>query len=860
MVSDGGGFLERDQIHWSQSAIKRSTWGVRYAMIPVWPLRTGLYLAFVLGGAAALIYEVAWLEQFTNLLGSSGITITLILMAFMSGLGLGSWLLGRLGDRLPARRIAIVYGVLEAGIGLYALAIPSILEWCEAAYIAFYRLVEPGDLGFAGIRFALGFIALLGPTTLMGGTLPLMTRYLARQREFLSGAAARFYALNTLGAVLGTAVAGYVLLPVAGIATTTHIAAAINFAVAAAVLCVAMASDGRSFVPATERRDPKPEDANAGRSRTRAILMIGYGLSGAAALIYEIAWTRTLSMTLGTTTYAFTTMLATFLGGLALGSILYTKTRRIGTPLERFVWLQVIVAASGILSIPLLEELPFVYLTISTMGLESWLSIQIVRALMAAAIMLLPTVAMGLMFPNVAALAAAGHAGLAAPVGRIYGANTLGGVAGAALGGLVAVPLLGTQKAIMVAATINLLVAAGAFFALSNRASARSRIALAGSTAVLLVLLTTVEPWAPKVITSGVYLYDDMFNRARETYAEAADDLADIPNVSDRTFWEAAMKQPRLLYYNPGVSATVTVLENTDGVRSLLINGKVDASTGGDMRTQVILGHLPLLFYDGAARDVFVVGMGSGVTAGSVLRHDVRSVVCAEISRAVVRASPFFGAWNNNPLSDPRFRVVTRDARAAMLTETREYDVIISQPSNLWVKGESSLFSLEWYRRVRERLRDGGLFAQWLPAYNISERELRIVMHTLRTVFPQLTVWTSGVPGDVLLVAVKDRPLRIDADALASKLGAPQIRADLERIGIAADDLLAETFVMTANELSQYLYGGNDPTVRLNTEDHLLTEFMAPLRLAEDARVARFVAPGRILGSPESLAKLVESE
>ena len=241
--------------------------------------------------------------------------------------------------------------------------------------------------------------------------------------------------------------------------------------------------------------------------------------------------------------------------------------------------------------------------------------------------------------------------------------------------------------------------------------------------------------------------------------------------LSTWDIWEMSMNQYDLLYYKPGVTATVAVMERKDGVRSLTIDGKTDASTGGksDMRTQVMIGQLPLLFHEKPDK-VLVVGLGSGVTAGSVLTHDVRLVDVAEISPGVIEAAEYFSEANHDALKDPRLHLIPRDARNFLLTEEGKYDVVISQPSNPWIKGEASLFTEEWYRLVKEHLGKGGLFVQWVPSYLMADRDLKIIAHTLRTVFPHLTVWRSGSVGDLVFLAHKGSPLQIDFRSYLQKI------------------------------------------------------------------------------------------
>jgi len=353
-------------------------------------------------------------------------------------------------------------------------------------------------------------------------------------------------------------------------------------------------------------------------------------------------------------------------------------------------------------------------------------------------------------------------------------------------------------------------------------------------------------------------VYADRYQKIIDRVESASDLDLPISDMSRWQLWEAAMKQYDLLYYNTGRTATVAVMERDDGVRFLSIDGKTDASTAKahDMKTQVMLGQLPMLFQPDPDR-VFVVGLGSGVTVGSVLTHDARVVDCAELSSAVVEASEFFSEVNHRPLEDDRLRLMRRDARHILLTSSDRYDAVISQPSNPWISGQSSLFSLEWYQLVRDRLRGEGMLVQWFPAYHMSRRDVKVIIHTMRSVFPETTVWTSGAEGDLILIAKKGGPLRIDYRRFLRKAFRPAVRADLARLGYEPGELLARTFVMNANELGQFLYADVNGALRTNTDDLLVTEFSAPKHMVENDIARRFAALGPLHGDVSSLLAIV---
>jgi len=667
--------------------------------------------------------------------------------------------------------------------------------------------------------------------------------------------------VNTVGALVGAGLAGYVLLPTLGAHAAGIIAVAVNFAVGSGFWLVhrlAATSPGiesltQSSGPVGVAAGPSPRFSALERA-----LVLAFAASGFASMLYEVAWTRTLTMILGTTTYSFTTMLVTFLLGIALGSLLFGALQRLGTPKNLFVWIQSLAAFSVLLTIPLFEKLPVIYLTLHGFLPGSWMAVQVLRFALAALVMLVPTCALGATFPIVSAAFVGDTTVIGRQLGRVYAMNTVGTVLGATLGGLVLIPALGMQATIIAGAITNALAAVLVILADPNASLKRRLIPAMAVSATFALGIASLRPWSPLVMNSGVYVYADRYQQMLSRVEAATQGELDLRGRNARELWEMAMKQYELLYYGTGQTATVAVMQRSDGVRFLTIDGKTDASTGGslDMKTQILLGQLPLLFHPRPDK-VFVVGFGSGMTVGSVLTHDVRVVDCAELSGEVMAASRYFDEVNHSPLDDDRTQIIQRDARNVLLTTADCYDVIISQPSNPWIAGQSNLFSLEWYQLVAKRLNRGGLFAQWLPAYYMSPQDLKVVMHTMRVVFPNATVWTSGAMGDVILIAKNGSELQIDCEVLKQRLMRPVVFTDIQRTGQDPLLLTFETFVMNEDELGMFLYGDLESPIRLNTDDHLVTEFSTPKQLARHQVVQEFATPDQLKGNPRSLARII---
>jgi len=816
---------------------------------------------FGLSGLAGLIYEVAWVRQFTLVLGASTYAVTIVLAVFMAGLGLGAWLFGKMADRFDEKGLARCYLLLELGIGIYGLILPVLLGGAEQLYTAFYRHYQPGLAAATAIRLVVAFSLLILPTTFMGATFPILSRYLTRAACRISVTVSWLYGLNTIGALAGAALAGYVLLPTLGIALTTATAVALNFLVAAAFWIAHTVANRTELVKSLTQAlggvkvQPFAEPA---ASRPEKVVVLAFAISGFAAMLYEVAWTRTLTMILGTTTFAFTTMLTTFLLGIALGSLSFGFLRKLASPASLLVWLQYVVAFSVILTIPLFEKIPFLYLSLRQIMPAGWLSVQLARFLLVAVVMIPPTFALGSIFPAVTAIFVERTEIMGRRLGWAYGLNTVGGVLGASLAGLLLIPIIGMQKTIVLGALLNLAAGSLVMLLWMDRPPRSRVLHVCGASAALLSLLLFVSPWSPRVLNSGVYVYADRYQAIIDRVESAFEGELRLSKADAWSLWDLAFNQYELLYYRPGVTATVAVMQRSDGVRFLTIDGKTDASTANehDMKTQVMLGQLPLLFHHRPDK-VFVVGFGSGVTVGSVLTHDARVVDCAELSPAVIEASAFFSEVNHSPLCDPRLRLIRRDARNVLLTSADRYDVVISQPSNPWISGQSSLFSLEWYQLVEESLEDKGFLVQWLPAYCTSEEDVKVMMHTMRTVFPHTTVWTSGAGGDLILLAQKGESLQIDYELLLARAARPAVREDLLRVDCSPDLVPFQTFVMNAEEVGVFLYSDLASPLRRNTDDLPITEFSGPKHMVGNRIARRFAASEGLCGDATSLMKIL---
>lgn len=794
------------------------------------PARAIVLVSYCASGAAALIYEVLWVRLLTLYLDHSVAAVSTVLAAFMGGLAAGAAAAGRLAPVLSRGAALRWFGRLELAVAVAALTLGPALNGLQPLLAVAYR-DGAGGLAFGAARtlVALGLVGV--PTTLMGATLPLVTRWYSTRAPRAGVEVGALYAVNTAGAVAGASLAGFWLVPSFGLARSTLVGVACN--VVAAVLAIAVSrrpieapAPLFSEVPARgrgsqERHHTGPPPAPPRHGHAAAAVL---ALSGAAALAFEVVWTRLLALVVGPTVYAFAAMLVCVIGGLAIGSAVGAAVAR--EPRRARVALAVALLVPAATATVLgwrLDALPLLVASVVARPGATFETVARVQAGLIAALLVPMSLGFGAAFPLALTLATGRDDRVAAETGRLYTTNTVGAIAGALGTGFFLMPRFGLQGGLRTATLLALASAALAAMLLARER--RRRAALLVATAATATFAATMPPWNRALLTGGGYKY-----------------AAYLGNTDLQAHLEAG----RLLYDADGAVATVTVRE-TAGARSLAIDGKVDASNAGDMVTQKLLAHLPLLLHR-APTEVLVIGLGSGVTAGAALRHPVTRVDVVEISPDVVAASRYFSAENHEALRDRRTRLILGDGRAHLRLATSRYDAIISEPSNPWMAGIAPLFTRELFDVARRRLKPRGIFCQWAHTYDISDSDLRSIVATFAAVFPHGTMWLVG-EGDLLLLG-SDRPLEAGLDQLARAWRRPGVAADLAEVDVRSPFVLLSTFIGGNGALRRYGAGG-----RIQTDDHTPLEFSAPRSIygtAADPTTAL-----RALAAAEPLPKVV---
>ena len=741
---------------------------------------------FFLSGACGLVYEVVWMRMLTLVFGATAFATAAILSSFFAGLALGSYYFGKAADR--ARNPLALYAVLEAGVGIFAFLMPVLLAGVTAVYVAVARRVDLGFYPLSLLRLLLCVPVLVLPATLMGGTLPVMVRFFVREEDRLGLHVGRLYALNTFGAVVGALVTGFFLILSLGVREAAYLAGVVNLGLAGVAFALSRRTDLALAVAGPEEPQARVEPADTG-SLGQALALWAIGLSGLAALALEVLWTRALVYFLDNSTHAFTTMLTAFLLGIALGSAVVAQVadRRIRL-LAVFGVVEVLIGVSALLAIPILAASTPVLTglegqTLDSMFLWKWIGLRFVRSL---TVMLVPTVLMGMTVPLVAKIYTRQVASVGGSLGRVYSVNTIGGVIGSVVAGFVLIPLVGVRNGIVIIAALSVLI--GVVLLLAEPALVGRLVAKAVIAASVILVFAA----ASRLAAGDLVL---------ASYRERADGA-------------------EVLSYQEGIGSTVKVFRDKRGEKVLSIDGfPVAGTTRGMLDAQQSLGNLPLLLSNAPSPRVNLIGFGAGGASWEALQYDVAGVDCVELVPAVIAAAKWLPEVNHGVLNAPRYNLILGDGRNYVLMTDQTYDVISIDATSPKMAGNGSLYTLEFYRLIKQRLSEHGLAVQWLPFHLLSDAEVQMTARTFLEVFPHTTLWLSPLRFHGLLVGAQ-QPLRIDVQALRAKLRRPGVQEQLALVGgMEPLDVLAE-FVMGEDDLRQYTAGA-----RLNTDDHPYLEF-----------------------------------
>ncbi|MEK6260682.1 MAG: fused MFS/spermidine synthase [Planctomycetota bacterium] len=757
---------------------------------------------FFLSGMTGLSYEVIWFKQFSHVWGSSTLAMASVVGAFLLGLGLGARVWGPIADRVT--RPVLWYGICEIGIGVLALLIPFEVDLLWQFSVSYYSSLREFPIWYALVRFATTFTVIGPPCMLMGATLPLLVRQLTSGFK-LGKATGWLYGINTLGAALGCYLVGFHLLPEFGLSQSNIITATANLVIGVSAVILAFRREFAMTSPISlviEREVESPDDLLHQHAIPLNMIYLIAALTGCAALMLQTVWSRQLALVLGSSTYAFSAMLFVVLTGIGFGSLLFeaviSKFEDDGSILIHTVSGSVITAIAGIWLLPFAADCVGVSIPLRA----NYTVNALVCILGSALVELLPAIAMGILFPLLVRISTRSPSRTGTSVGNVYAWNTLGALVGSIATSVWIVPEWGTRAALIVA--IHLYLSIAVALATSRRSNVAAYAIM--TIAVVFIVSFFKMPDDPLRNNRGMFMYG---------YGRLDRDSS------------------KVLFFKEGSACNVLVTQQGDNV-SFRVNGKVDGSSQGDMSMQAGLAYLPRLL-NPDAKNVLVIGFGTGTTSGASLQFPDTDVICCELEPAVVSASPYFAEVNHKPQDSSRFKVVYDDARAYVQGTTERFDLILSEPSNPWIAGVSNLFTAEFYNIASRKLAPNGIFAQWIQTYSFTPDDYAMIVRTMSDVFPcQRLIRISDV--DTILLGSNEAFDYTTATIRASQRlvdEAPGVKADLKRYFATSDvsDLLLTRLLLDERGLQKFVDANGN--VRRNLDGDQQLEFRAARHLYE---------------------------
>lgn len=720
--------------------------------------------------------------MFGLVFGISIFAVSAVLTASMAGLSLGSLYFGRRVDtyKSPLK----LFACLEIAIGGFALLFPFLISQLTHIYLLIHQHLRPSLYLSSLIKFSLAFPLLFIPTALMGGTLPVLSKFFVKEVKELGWNVGSLYSVNNWGAVVGCLGAGFFLIQAIGVRGTLYLAALVN-------ISIGLISLGLSRHSVTEgqkdRAHVKVKENEKGGEQiysTRIIYLVlsVFVIEGFISLAYEVIWIRLLVFFLGSTTYAFTTMVASFICGLALGGFCMAKfIDRKKDLLSWFASVEISIGLCVILLLPVLGKLSNLMDKMPGAFAMSWASIGI-RFMICFLIMLVPTTLMGATFPLVGKLYARNLKNLGRRIGSLGCLDTIGSILGAFAGGFILIPFIGIERSVRLLAFLNIVMGAMIiFFHPFMKAKVKGAIALGLVNIIVIV----------NAITSTHLKFTGQLERT---------EIREI------------------LYYKEGASATVRVFKINEGKKLDIDGYTVAGTTYSAIEVQKSLAHFPLLLHMNPKR-VLIIGFGAGGTSWSVSQHDVEETDCVELIPEVIEAAAHFPSVNHGILKDPEFNLVIEDGRNYLLTTNKTYDVITVDATSPKLAGNGNLYTQEFYELCKRSLAKEGVICQWLPHHLLTEGEILMILRTFSNIFPHSSLWFTPYRNYYLLIGTQGR-LTINFKLLEQRMEKAKIKDDLETINLNSPYAFISCFAMDENGISRHTQHAE-----INTDNHPSLEY-----------------------------------
>ena len=706
-----------------------------------------ILFAFAVSNMASLIYQISWIKSLSYVFGTSVYAMGIVLSCFMAGLAFGSFVIGKRSDKYMD--LVKLFAYIEITIGLYALVTPFLFSRLQYPYGVLNEILGNSWMFYLMLSY-LTFAILIIPTGLIGGTFPLMNRIYTKRIDNIGADVGLIYSIDTVFAAIGGLAAGFLLIPWVGINGTITAGALLNIG---AGIILFMQVNNSKFVrigknDLEELKLKKPFVSYISQYRavidrlssTDKVILVGFFFSGFAALASEVVWTRFLSLALGTSIYALSIITATFLIGLSLGSFIAGKyINRYKDLVPLFAYVECGIGISSLLMLVIFDklDLPYLYLYHT---MDSFYPFMFALFILIFIIMMIPTLLMGTTLPLVSKIITSRIENVGMEVGAIFSLNTFGAIYGSFLASFMLIPMMGITKTGAFSGLVNILIGFIVFvsYARTNDQYSRKRFYSIALVAVILFLLMWVSTINP--LFAGVYYHGT--------------------RMDDAQGWKDIKINTEVLYHDEGLYSSVSVMKE-DGYTSLRINGKTDSSNiPVELFTQYMLAYIPL-FASNNLENVMMVGLGGGFTLDSISNfNEVKTIDVVEINPLVVSVTKeYFSQYNNHALNDSRVNLIIADARNHLLTKDKKYDVIISEPSNIWSWGEGGLFTREMYEIVMSDLNEGGIFCQWMPLFEQNTNDFKIFLSTFQSVFPYTDLWIMG--SDAILIG-SNEPINYD--------------------------------------------------------------------------------------------------
>ncbi|MBE9531462.1 MAG: fused MFS/spermidine synthase, partial [Proteobacteria bacterium] len=763
-----------------------------------------IYILFLGSGLTGLIYQVLWTRLLTLTFGVTTLAISTVLTCFFGGLALGSFLGGRWVDKRG--RGFKWYGYAEIIIGIYALLFLWILGLNNDVYVLIARGMNLGFYGQNIIKFVLSIIILIIPATMMGATLPILSKELAGKWSSFAKDIGNLYTVNTVGAVAGAVLTAYLLIPSFGIKAIIITVGLINIAIGVVALLVdRAAAPGKDDALGSELLEGthimSSVVTGVGEmvpARFSTIILFGFALSGFTALAYEVIWSRVLTLILTGTIFAFAAVLAVFLTGIAVGSFVVSRyidrVKNFSIVINTLAVVEILIGVSSIAIIILYSKMPEFSFYGSITGARDWGEYVYVNFLISFLVLFVPTFLFGTTFPLVCKIYNSRMDHVGESIGNVYSINTVGGIIGSFMGGFVLIQFFGMQTSMVLMGVINVLI--GIVFLLTNPfGKKKTGYVLSSLGAALVVFVILILP-------------DNMPRAIHESYI---------------------MEGEKILFYEEGPAATVMIAHRPG--RSLVfsdtrlwVNGNLaTAAYYEGLQINRFQGALPMVLHPDP-KDILVICFGTGTTFGTLSQFDVDGVDNVEIARTVTHGAPFFKSENSDVLNNPKSNIIIDDGRSYLEVTNKKYDVITEEPMHPALVGVVNLYTVEYYELAKSHLKEGGIMSQWIPLYALSVDDLKMLTATFQSVFEHTTIWIANA--DIFLIGSSEKQ-SVNYDRIKERLAKPNIKRIMGEIDLEDPIEFVSTFLMNEDAVREYASGA--PLV---TDNMPLVEFTGPRSLS----------------------------